>query len=106
MKSKTYQRKACNGNSLYITINRNEGEEFNSILINPPAKNNDCGGSYAYSLQDLLTFCLRKRENGDLKKILKCISGHHCHAVCPNKWHGKSCSDYIAQIIKEEFPND
>ena len=107
MIAKTFQRKACNNDNLYITINRKENGEFVSILIHPPAKNNDCGGSYAYALQDLATFALRRSpEEKDIRLILKALSGHSCHACPPNKHHGKSCSDYLGQIIKAEFLND
>jgi len=104
MIAKTYQRTACNGDNLYITINRKENGEFVSILIHPPAKTNDCGGSYAYALQDLATFALRRAEGEkDLKLIIKALSGHFCNACPPNKHHGKSCTDYLAQILKEEM---
>jgi hypothetical protein len=103
MKSKTYQRKTCEG-SIYITIARKEDGTFGSLLITPPSKANNCGCSYAYALQDLLTFSLRRAEgDNELKLILKSISGHYCNAMPPNNNHSKSCPDAISQIIKEEF---
>ena len=103
MNAKTFCRPACNGDNLYITINRKENGDFVSILIHPPAKTNDCGGSYAYALQDLATFALRRSEGEkDIRLIIKALSGHHCHACPPNKHHGKSCSDHLGQIVKEE----
>ena len=98
-----YQRKSCEGN-LYITINRDHDGRFNSLLITPPAKTNDCGGAYAYALQDLLTFALRRAvDEKEIKLILKAISGQFCNAMPPNKNHCKSCPDAIAQILKTEF---
>jgi len=101
--AKTYQRKSCEG-SIYIIINRDEHGHFKSILINPPSKTNDCGCSYAYSLQDLLTFALLRADGEkDIRLILKAVSGHYCNAMPPNKDHCKSCSDCVAQILKSEF---
>lgn len=103
MTSKTYRRKTCEGH-IYIIVNRKDDGSFASILINPPSKNNDCGCSYAYALQDLLTFSLRRsEEEKDIKLIIKAISGHYCNAMPPSKDHCKSCVDCIAQVIKEEF---
>lgn len=102
MKSKTYQFKSCEGH-LYIVVNRNE-KEFNSIQIYPPAKNNDCGYSNAFALQDLVTFALRRAEGKkDIKLIFKAVSGHYCNGMPPNKDHCRSCSDCLASVIKEEF---
>jgi len=106
MKSKTYQRKTCSG-SLYIIVNRDDNNKFCSILINPPSKTNECGGSYAYGLQDLATFALKRAEGKrDINLIIKALSGHHCNAMPPNEKHCKSCSDALAGILKEEFAND
>ena len=103
MIAKTYDRKTCEG-QIYIIVNRNEKGEFQSILINPPSKTNDCGCSYAYALQDLLTFILRRVEGEkDIKLILKAISGHYCNAMPPNSDHCRSCTDAIAQILRKEF---
>lgn len=103
MISKTYQRKTCEGH-IYIIVNRKENGEFVSILINPPSKNNDCGCSYAYALQDLLTFSLRRaKEEGEIKLICKAVAGHYCNAMPPSRHHCKSCVDAVAQVIKEEF---
>ncbi len=99
---KAYQRSACEGH-IYVIINRTEKGEFDSILINPPSKNNDCGGSYAFAVQDLLTYCLRRAKKDDFSIILKAISGQYCNAMPPNKHHCKSCIDAIADCIKSDF---
>lgn len=106
MKSKTYQRRTCSG-SIYIIVNRDDNNKFCSILINPPSKTNDCGGSYAYALQDLATFALKRVEgHGDINLIIKALSGHICNAMPPNEHHCKSCPDALASILKGEFAND
>ena len=103
MKSKTYQRKSCEGH-IYITIIRDKNDKFNQVLIASPSKNNDCGGSYAYAMQDLLTYCLRRAEDKkDFDLIIKAISHQICNAMPPNKQHCKSCSDCVASVIKEDF---
>jgi len=105
MTSKTYIRKTCNNENIYIIINRKEEGEFASVLLHPPSKTNDCGCSYAYALQDLLTFALRSRAEGekDIKLIIKAIAGHYCNAMPANKNHCRSCPDGVAQVLKEEF---
>jgi len=106
MKSHTYCRRSCDG-SIYIIVNRNEKGEFQSLLINPPSKTNDCGCSYAYSLQDLLTFSLLHADGEkDIRLILKAVSGHYCNAMPPNKDHCKSCSDAVGNILRKEFMNE
>ena len=103
MISKTYRKRTCEGH-IYIIVNRKENKEFASILINPPSKSNNCGCSYAYALQDLLTFILRQTtDEREIKLIIKAVSGHFCNAMPPNKDHCKSCVDAVAQVIKEEF---
>jgi len=103
MTSKTYQRKTCEGH-IYIIVNRKDNGEFSSLLVNPPSKNNDCGCSYAYALQDLVTFALRRAvDEREIRLIIKAVSGHFCNAMPPNKHKSKSCSDCVAQVLKEEF---
>ena len=103
MKSKTYQRKSCSG-SIYIIVNRDDNNKFCSVLLHPPAKENNCGCSYAYALQDLLTFALKRAEDSrEINLIIKAVSGHYCNAMPPNKEHCKSCVDAVAGVIKEEF---
>jgi len=103
MTSKTFQRRTCEGH-IYIIVNRKDNGEFSSLLINPPTKNNDCGCSYAYALQDLLTFALRRTaDERETKLIIKAVAGHYCNAMPSNKHHCRSCVDAVAQIIKEEF---
>jgi len=102
MTGRTHQRTSCEGH-IYITVNRKDGK-FENILISPPAKTNDCGGSWAYAVQDLLTFTLRRADvEKDLKVILKALSGHICNAMPPNRRHCKSCVDSVASVLKEEF---
>ena len=103
MIAKAYQRKTCEG-SIYIIINRDDNGKFCSIQIYPPAKENNCGYSYAFALQDLLTYSLKRaEEERDFKLIIKAISGHYCNAMPVNKHHCKSCVDAVAGIVKEEF---
>jgi hypothetical protein len=105
MKSKTYQRKTCNG-SIYIIVNRDDNNKFCSI-IKPTTTTNDCGGSYAYALQDLATFALKRVEGRrDINLIIKALSGHICNAMPPNEHHCKSCPDALASILKGEFADD
>jgi hypothetical protein len=103
--SKTYSRPTCEGH-IYITIITKD-DKFHSILIEPPSKSNDCGGSFVSAISDLLTFAIR-RANGkeEIKAIVKGLSGHYCMGMRPNKHHCKSCSDAISQIIKEELLNE
>jgi hypothetical protein len=106
MKSKTYQRKSCEGN-IYIIVNRDDNNKFCSIQIYPPAKENNCGYSWAFAVQDLLTFCLKRAENQrEINLIHKAIANHYCVGMPPSKEHCKSCSDAISQAIRSEFPND
>ena len=103
MKSKTYRRKACEG-SIYITVARTGDGKLSSLLITPPSKSNDCGGSYAYALQDLTTFALRRAEGEqDIKLIIKALSGQYCNAMPPNKDKCKSCPDCVASVLREEL---
>jgi hypothetical protein len=106
MNSKTYKRKTCSGH-IYIIVNRDDNNKFCSILINPPSKTNDCGGSYPYALQDLATFALKRADGQrEVNMVVKALSGHICNAMPVNEHHCKSCSDALGQIIKKEFPND
>lgn len=106
MIAKTHTRRACEGN-IRIVVNRDDNNKFCSIQIYPPAKNNDCGYSNAFALQDLATFALRRAEdNKDIKLIIKAVSGHYCNAMPPNEHHCKSCSDCLASVLKTEFLND
>lgn len=106
MKSKTYNRKVCEGN-IYVTIARNRENKVSSLLISPPSKSNDCGGSTLYALQDLVTFGIRHAENReDIKLILKALSGHHCNACPPTQTGHKSCVDAVAQILREELKDE
>jgi hypothetical protein len=106
MIAKRYSRKSCEG-SIYIIVNRDDNGKFCSIQIYPPAKNSNCGYSYAFALQDLLTFALKRAENKrEINLIIKAVAGHYCNAMPPNEQHCRSCSDAVSQILKEEFPND
>ena len=106
MKSKTYERKSCEG-AIRVVVNRDDNDKFCSIQIYPPAKENNCGYSWAFAVQDLLTFTLKRAENQkDINIILKAVSGHFCNAMPPNEKHCKSCPDAVGQIIRGEFPND
>jgi len=103
MISKTYQRKTCEG-SIYIVVNRDDNNKFCSIQIYPPAKETNCGYSWAFAVQDLLTLCFKKAENDkDIRMIHKAIASHYCVGMPPNEKHCRSCSDAISQAIKEEF---
>jgi len=103
MTSKRYERKTCEG-SIYIIVNRDDNGKFCSILIYPPAKENNCGYSWAFAVQDLITFSLKRAEGQkELRLIHKALSGQICNAMPPNKDHCKSCSDAIAQVLKKEF---
>lgn len=106
MIAKTYDRKSCEG-AIRVVVNRDDNGKFCSIQIYPPAKENNCGYSYAFALQDLLTFAL-KRADGEreVNLILKAVSGHYCNAMPPNEKHCRSCSDAIGQMIRGEFTND
>jgi len=105
MKAKTYQRKTCEG-SIYIIINRDNNGKFCSIQIYPPAKENNCGYSYAFALQDLLTFSLRRATNQrEVNLIIKAVAGQFCNACPPSETQHKSCVDAISQILKKEFVN-
>lgn len=106
MIAKTYQRKSCSG-SIYIIVNRDDNGKFCSLLIHPPAKTNECGCSYAYALQDLLTFSLRRADGQrEINLITKAVAGHYCNAMPPNEHHCKSCADAVAGVVRLEFPND
>ena len=103
MKAKRYARKTCEG-SIYIIVNRDDNNKFCSIQIYPPAKDNNCGYSYAFALQDLLTFCLKKAESDkEIRMIYKAIASHYCVGMPPNEKHCRSCSDAVAQAVKEEW---
>jgi hypothetical protein len=103
MTSKRYERKTCEG-SIYIIVNRDDNGKFCSILIYPPAKENNCGYSWAFAVQDLITFALKRAEGQkELRLIHKALSGQICNAMPPNKDHCKSCPDAIAQVLKKEF---
>ena len=103
MTSKRYERKTCEG-SIYIIVNRDDNGKFCSILIYPPAKENNCGYSWAFAVQDLITFSLKRAEGQkELRLIHKALSGQICNAMPPNKDHCKSCPDAIAQVLKKEF---
>jgi hypothetical protein len=106
MIAKRYARKTCEG-SIYIIINRDNNGKFCSILVYPPAKENNCGYSYAFAVQDLLTFALKRAENQrEINLIIKALSGQMCNACPPTEHHHKSCVDAIAQVLRLEFPND
>jgi len=103
MKTKSYRFSTCEGN-IYIMVNHNNKGEFDSIQIYPPAKNNNCGYSWAFALQDLVTFALRRvKDNDDIRLIIKSIAGHNCNAMPPNKQHCKSCVDALSKVVKENF---
>lgn len=105
MVAKTYTRKACEGN-IRIVVNRDGNNKFCSIQIYPPAKNSNCGYSWAFAVQDLLTFCL-KRAGGqrEVNLITKSVAGHFCNACPPSETRHRSCVDAISQILKKEFVN-
>lgn len=106
MIAKSYARKTCEG-SIYIVVNRDDNGKFCSIQIYPPAKENNCGYSYAFAVQDLLTFALKRAENKrEINLIIKAVSGQHCNACPPSETHHKSCADALAQILKLEMLND
>jgi len=106
MIAKTYTRKSCEG-SIRVVVNRDDNGRFCSIQIYPPAKENNCGYSWAFAVQDLLTFSLKRAEGQrELKLIHKAVSNQICNAMPPNEHHCKSCSDAIGQVIKKEFLND
>lgn len=106
MKAKTYCRRSCEG-SIRIVVNRDDNGKFCSIQIYPPAKENNCGYSWAFAIQDLLTFSIKRAENQrEINLIKKAVSGHYCNAMPPNKHHCKSCSDCLGDVLKTEFPND
>ena len=103
MVSKTYTRTTCSG-KIRVVVNRDDNKKFCSVQIYPPTKTNDCGCSFAFALQDLLTFALKRSENDhDVKLILKGLAGQHCMAMIANEHHAKSCVDHIAQVLKKEF---
>lgn len=103
MKAKTYKRKTCEG-SISVVINRDENGKFCSLQIYPPAKENNCGYSYAFALQDIVTFAInRAKDEKDIKLILKAISGHYCNAMPVNSFHCKSCVDAVSQVLKGEL---
>ncbi len=106
MIAKRYARKTCDG-SIYIIVNRDDNGKFCSIQIYPPAKENNCGYSWAFAVQDLLTFALKRAEDKrDINLIHKAVANHICNAMPANEHHCKSCPDAIAQVIRLEFPND
>ena len=106
VQAKRHQKTSCDG-SIYIIINRDKNGKFASLLIYPPAKKNECGYSWAFAVQDLLTFCLLKaKDEREIKLILKAVSGHYCNAMPANKSHCKSCIDAVAQVLKEELFKD
>jgi len=103
MIAKRYTRKTCEG-SIYIIVNRDDNGRFCSIQIYPPAKENNCGYSWAFAVQDLLTFALKRAENQrEFRLIHKAVSGQICNAMPPNEHHCKSCADAVSQVVKEEF---
>ncbi len=103
LKANTHQRRTCEGH-IYIVVNRKEDGKFDSLLITPPSKTNECGYSYASAIQDLATFALRRAEGErDIKLIIKALAGHYCNAMPPNKDKCKSCVDAVANVIKQEF---
>lgn len=103
MISKTYTRKTCSGN-LRVVVNRDDNKKFCSLQIYPPAKNNDCGYSYAFALQDLLTFSFKHAsDEHEIKVIIKAVSGQYCNACPVSETKHKSCVDGISQILKKEF---
>lgn len=64
----------------------------------------DCGYSWAFAIQDLLTFALKRAEGDrDLKLIAKSVMGQFCNAMPVNQDHAKSCVDAISQVLKKEF---
>lgn len=106
MIAKTYKRNSCDG-AIRVIVNRDDNGKFCSILIYPPAKENNCGYSWAFAVQDLLTFSLKRVENQrEINLIIKAVSGHFCNGMPANSNHCRSCSDAIAQAIRKEFPND
>jgi hypothetical protein len=106
MIAKTYTRKSCEG-AIRVIVNRDDNGKFCSIQIYPPAKENNCGYSYAFALQDLATFALKRAEGQrDINLIIKAVSGHYCNAMPVNEQKCKSCSDCLASVLKVEFPND
>ena len=106
MESKTYTRKSCEG-AIRIVVNRDGNGKFCSVQIYPPAKNSNCGYSWAFAVQDLLTFALKRTEGQrDINLIIKALSGQYCNACPPSEHHHKSCVDAISQAIRSEFPND
>ena len=103
MIAKTYTRKSCEG-SIRVVVNRDDNGKFCSIQIYPPAKENNCGYSYAFALQDILTFALRRAENQrEINLIIKSVSGHFCNAMPPNEKHCRSCADAVGGVLREEF---
>lgn len=103
LQAKTYQRPSCEGH-IYLTINRDDAGKFVSLMLSPPAKTNNCGGAFAYALQDLLTFALRRiKEKDDITLILKAVRGQKCNAMPPNRHHCRSCVDALYGVLKSEF---
>lgn len=106
MIAKTYSRKSCEG-AIRVVVNRDDNGKFCSIQIYPPAKNSNCGYSWAFAVQDLLTFALKRAEGQrEINLITKSVAGHFCNACPPSETKHRSCSDALAQVIKTEFPND
>lgn len=106
MIAKRYSRSTCEG-SIYIIINRDSNGKFCSIQVYPPAKENNCGYSWAFAVQDLLTFALKRAENQrEINLIIKACAGQICNSCPPTEHHHKSCVDAIAGVLKTEFPND
>jgi len=106
MIARKYTRKSCKG-SIHIIVNRDDNGKFCSIQIYPPAKENNCGYSWAFAVQDLLTFALKRaEEQKEVRIIHKAVANQICNGMPPNKDHCKSCSDAIAQVIQKEFLND
>jgi hypothetical protein len=104
--SKTYRKLAGQCGHIYITISFREDKpnRIDYIKIQGCTKHNDCGGSWAESIADLLSFSIKRiRNKHEAELIIKALKHHRCNRIAPNIDHTTSCADAIAKVLQEEL---
>lgn len=108
-RTKTYRKLAGQCGHIYVMVvfRDDKPNRIDYIKIQGCTKYNDCGGSWAESIADLLSFAIRRiRNKYEAEAIIKSLKHHRCNRITPNQEHTTSCSDAIARVLQEELKVD
>jgi len=107
--TRTYRKRAGQCGHIYVMVvfRDDKPNRIDYIKIQGCTKSNDCGGSWAESIADLLSFSIKRiRNKHEAEAIIKALKHHRCNRIAPNKDHTTSCVDAIAQVLQEELKVD